>query len=211
MDRSLAVTHTGLGSALLAQGQIEAAEAEFRKAIEVFPNLSIAHSDLGQVLHVRRQPDEALAELRLAVELEPDNWVAQAARAAVLRQVGRRDDAVAQVRQALQLSSEPAAQALLHAQLGALLFDAGDSDGAKAALQRALELDPQVTKSLDQTVSFLLKRASQVGSPDLAQVHLVDACWLVLTAERLAPDAAARSSMMRRIDDELGGRQRCPP
>jgi hypothetical protein len=58
-------------------------------------------------------------------------------------------------------------------------------------------------------MSFI-ERASQSAAPSLANTILIDACWLLVTADHLAPGDADRSAGMQRIDERLAGQPRCP-
>jgi Flp pilus assembly protein TadD len=70
--------HAGLGTALLASGDLARAESELRRAITLDPTSSAAHSNLGYTLQLAKRVPEAIAEYREALHLAPKNaraWI----------------------------------------------------------------------------------------------------------------------------------------
>lgn len=63
--------HNSLGSVQAAQGQLDAAAASFRQAIQMIPALMPAHFNLGNALKDLGQLDEAMACYRHAIGLNP--------------------------------------------------------------------------------------------------------------------------------------------
>jgi tetratricopeptide (TPR) repeat protein len=60
------------GINLYREGKIEAAEASFRQAIEIDPELAQAHANLGTVLANQNKMAEAIPEFEEAVRLKPE-------------------------------------------------------------------------------------------------------------------------------------------
>jgi len=60
------------GISLYGEGKIEAAEAAFRQAIELDPELAQAHANLGTVLANQNKMAEAIPEFEEAVRLKPE-------------------------------------------------------------------------------------------------------------------------------------------
>jgi tetratricopeptide (TPR) repeat protein len=160
------------------------------------------------VLYLHGEFNHALAELHLAVDLDPRNAEFRAGLGSVLRNAGRRDDAVAKFRQAIALESD---QAAYHALFGSLLSDMGQGDAAAAEFQRALGLDPELPGELTDAARMFTGLAAGSASSDFANATLTDACWLVVTSERLAPDDADSRATMQRIDQQMQEQQHCPP
>ena len=67
-----AVEYLQQGINLYQQGKVEAAEAAFRQAIEMEPELAQAHANLGTVLANQNKIAEAIREFEEAVRLRPD-------------------------------------------------------------------------------------------------------------------------------------------
>jgi len=65
--------HNDLGIAYAARGQLDAAIAEFRRALELAPDSAQTHWHLGAALAERGAFDEAEAHLRSSVERDPTN------------------------------------------------------------------------------------------------------------------------------------------
>src|SRR5438034_1375651 len=62
LDSNLAEAHTSLGNALLFNAQLQLAEQEFRRALELNPNYATAHQWLAACLQGQRRFPESLAE-----------------------------------------------------------------------------------------------------------------------------------------------------
>ncbi|MCP5115821.1 MAG: tetratricopeptide repeat protein, partial [bacterium] len=58
----------------LSKGEIEKAEANLRKAVEIYPEYPSAWSTLGRMLRRQRKPAEAKAAYRKAIEADPKSW-----------------------------------------------------------------------------------------------------------------------------------------
>ncbi len=71
--------HNGLGMAHLRRGEYRAAEASFRVAAELTPQVTLVHFNLGRTLEALDREDEALAAYRRVLELHPHSARAHAA------------------------------------------------------------------------------------------------------------------------------------
>ncbi len=191
----------------MQQGRLEDAEAESRITLALDPKIAIAHSTLGQILYVHQRHDDALAELRRAIELDPSNSSLHANLGTALRDLGQDSDAVAEYRKAVAL--DPGSP-IFHALLGVLLSAKAEAGEAATEFHRALELDPRLAGDLSDSADYFMERAAKIGSSDLTNATLIDACWLLVAASRLAP-TQDYSPALRRIDDKLTGPQHCPP
>jgi serine/threonine-protein kinase len=74
-DESLAEAHATLGYISHYDWDWATAEREFRRAIELNPNLALAHAWYANYLVSRRQLSQAVAEVRLAEQLDPFSLV----------------------------------------------------------------------------------------------------------------------------------------
>jgi tetratricopeptide (TPR) repeat protein len=145
---------------------------------------------------------------RRALELNPDSAIIHCSFGTILRDEGQREEAITEYRRATALDP---GQAVFHALLGSLLSEQPDSDEAMAEFRRALELDPDLAGSLYGAASSLMEQASQERSAYKSDANLIDACWLLVTANHLAPANPDFSRAMRDADEKLEDRQHCPP
>ncbi|AWK85853.1 tetratricopeptide repeat protein [Azospirillum thermophilum] len=113
-----------------------------RKAIAAQPDYPDSYTNLGSQLQDLDRLQEADLALRRALRIDPDNADAHTARGLVLSLLGQTGAAEAAHRKAIALR-ETLAEA--HANLGMLLWQASaDAPAARASLDRALELDPDL-------------------------------------------------------------------
>ena len=100
--RDDARVRSNLGALLDKRGLAEAAEAEFRRAVELDDAYAIGHNNLGKVLLERRRFDEARVHFDRATALEPDNRLFAVNRADLLSAVGDRKAAESIYREVLK-------------------------------------------------------------------------------------------------------------
>jgi Flp pilus assembly protein TadD len=174
--------YNGLGMAARAAGDLEAALAHFRRAVEIDPDYAESQNNLGALLAQRGELDAAGRHLSAAVRRAPDHADAYNNLGNVLVKLGRPDDAVVSYRKALELKSRfPEAEM----NLGMTLARLGDVDGALAHYQRAVLLMP------DNAIVHML-----VGRALVAKGRVDDALGSLRHAVSLAPnDADARTEL----------------
>jgi len=115
LDNGLAEGHTTLGTILFRfDWDWVAAEAEFKRAIELNPSYGRAHHDYAWFLVARERFDEAVNEIKRAQELDPLSPLANSDVGWVYLRARRYDDAINQIERTLELAPEFAsAQACL--------------------------------------------------------------------------------------------------
>jgi len=99
-----AETHNGLGYVLAQQGRADEALAEFRKAIEVNPNLTPAYNNLADALAKQGKLEEAEQYYRRSLAEKPSAAVYNAL-GVVLRRLGKMDEAADQFAKAKALDA----------------------------------------------------------------------------------------------------------
>jgi TolB-like protein/DNA-binding winged helix-turn-helix (wHTH) protein/Tfp pilus assembly protein PilF len=105
LDDRLAIGHVRLGVAKLDyEWNWDAAEREFRRAIEVEPGSAGGHSRYGILLMQRGRVNEGLAEVRRALQLDPVAPAMNSDVAMALYMARRFDEAVAQANRAVELA-----------------------------------------------------------------------------------------------------------
>jgi superkiller protein 3 len=195
LDRSIALnpassqTHHELGSVLAGLGELSAAREHLEKAIALGDNQPEVQYDLAQVL--KRLGDSAQAKERLDVYQKLKKAQSDKGQAAGEAEVGdeamKTGDtakAVALYKDALESNPD---EPLLYYKLSRALDKASDFDGEKAALRRALELNPNLAEAQNQ-MGFLAARAGDTGQAEgyfRAAVHVSPSlviAWINLAA-----------------------------
>lgn len=130
-----------LGAALVASGRFEDAVAHLDRALKLQPAMAEALNNRGWALHSLGRNREALESLDKAIEQNAKQPRFHFRRAAVCLALGLFDDALRSVDDLLALRPDDA-QALSNQ--GTLLTLVGRGDEARAALARAIQLEPDV-------------------------------------------------------------------
>lgn len=127
-----------LGHALRAQGQVEPAIEAFERAVALSPGYRLARLNLGITLFNLDQGVEALACFDALLARDPRDAEAMVYAGLSLQLLGRFDEARQHYAQAIEIAPDmPTA----HYYFGVLLNESMDTQGALAALERALQLD----------------------------------------------------------------------
>ena len=153
------------GAELRDEGDLETAETELRKSLELKSDFSETRRIYADVLARQGKHDEAIAAYREVLESEPDNASAFSNMGFLLANQGQTAEAVACYRRALEIDS---GNAVANLNLGAILARGGDDDGAIDHLNRALEAEPD-NISAHRILGLVLIRQGHVG---LAIPHL---------------------------------------
>ena len=122
-----------------ARRDFDAAEAAFRRALDLAPTLESALFDLGTLLYRdREQPEEAIALFHRLLAVAPDHVGVHCALGNAFRVQRRLDQAVLSYRRYLALQPD---SALAHLRLGQALVEAGRTAEGVAHFARSLECD----------------------------------------------------------------------
>jgi tetratricopeptide (TPR) repeat protein len=167
LDDTVSEAHTALGGVLFYFDWNWAdAEREITRAIELNPSSAEAHELYGNFLTAVGRHEAAVAELEVATDLNPSSLITQSSFLAALV-VGRvYDRAIARARAAIEKNAQ---NAFVHAWLGMALMMQGDVDAAIPSLERARQLDDNVT-----TTHFLAMAHAVAGHRGEAE-RLADA------------------------------------
>jgi DNA-binding winged helix-turn-helix (wHTH) protein/TolB-like protein/tetratricopeptide (TPR) repeat protein len=104
IDDGLAEAHALLGFVIFwYDWDWDAAEREFRRALELDPNSADAHYAYADLLSYTGRHEEALAEIKRARELDPLNLRINTIEGALLINAGRADEALARLQKTLEL------------------------------------------------------------------------------------------------------------
>jgi len=138
--------HSGLSTALNAQGRMDEALPHIREAIRLKPRHPELHYNLANTLMALGRTGRAIQSYERALAIEPDHPKAHNNLAVALQQRGGLERAVQHYRKQLAVSPM---DALPRANLGAALFEQGRLQAADEAFGRALELDPNSMTALE--------------------------------------------------------------
>jgi len=97
------VTHYNMGLLLAVTGRLDAAIAEYQRALDRDPSQVDARGNLAIALVRQGKLDRGAKELTTLIQQDPDNASAHTNLGLVLLQQGRREEARAQLREALRL------------------------------------------------------------------------------------------------------------
>lgn len=153
LDPEYSEAFNGLGHVLRDAGDIHGAEAAFRRAVEGLPAFVEARMNLGIVLLARGNAELALIEFSRVLDLCPGNSDAAVNAGSCLHMLRRYAEAHAMYEQAIASAVMP--PVLAHRQLGKLLVEQGDTNGALDQQQRALALAPGMAEVHSEYVSTL--------------------------------------------------------
>ena len=104
IDDGLAEAHTALGHVIFWHDwDWDAAEGQFRRALELDPNSADTHGAYANLLSYTGRHDEAIAEIKRARELDPLNPRTNVVEGVMLINAGRADEALDRLRKTLQL------------------------------------------------------------------------------------------------------------
>ncbi len=106
LDDQLPDAHISLGGTLLYYDyDLNGAEREFKRAIELNPNHAPAHLAYGELLAIFGRPEESIAEMQRGLELDPVSLPANHLYGTSLYSARRYDEAIAQFKKTLELDA----------------------------------------------------------------------------------------------------------
>ena len=141
-DNAPAHYYLGLCYYRLARG--EEAAASLKKTLALEPDAEIAYYWLGVVYYFMGKLHEAVAAYTELLARSPEFIIAHYQRGIAYARLGMRDEAIADLERVLAHNPQ-SAQA--YALLGEVAYGKGDIYRARAALAKAVELDPEDKKS----------------------------------------------------------------
>jgi TolB-like protein/Tfp pilus assembly protein PilF len=138
LDNKLGEAHTSLAFVLdLFDWNWQAAETEYRKALDLSPNYATAHQWYTWHLIVLGRNDEAIAEMRRAENLDPLSLIISSDMADVLLIARRYEQSIQQSRKTMEMDL---GFAVSHYELGQAFVQKGMYREGIAELQRAIAL-----------------------------------------------------------------------
>jgi Flp pilus assembly protein TadD len=168
------LAHCSYGCYLRDLGQLEPAEAQCRRSLEVAPNYVMGYIYLAGILEMESRSDQAISVLQAGLKVRPDFPDARCELAKLLFARNLYQDAEAELQEGLKLDPD---DAQLHLYLGYELARQGNHSGADEQFAAGIRLDPSDPAGHFQ---WALNLAAQHKMPD-AIVHY-------RAALRLQPD-----------------------
>lgn len=158
--------------------QTAKAEAAFREALKLAPNLAAVHRELGKTLLGLQKLDEAAVQLRIAAKIDPSDQAALLALAAALKEQKKLPAAADIARRLLNLSPRHERATIL---LADILLLTGDAEESLQLLTPLAELWPE-----DLKIQYTLASALQkVGRKSEAEEHLKAYAELETASQRI--------------------------
>jgi len=127
------------GNAKYNKGDLDGAEADYSRAIEIDPKHAGAYVNRGNVKSEKGDPDGAIADLNRAIEIDPKFEKAYFNRGVAKGKKGDLDGEIADYSRAIEIDPENAEAYLSR---GNAKSEKGNQDGAVADYSRAIEIDP---------------------------------------------------------------------
>lgn len=148
-------SHSNLGLAYLEAGQMDQAESEFKRSLELFPAAEIAHNNLAGLYLAQGKRQEAEFHFQEALRIKPDYQTARINLGILKREQGYYQEAVTQFRLALLKNEQ---DPVISKNLGNALLRSGQPAEALPYLEKALLHSPQdleVYLDIGETFSLL--------------------------------------------------------
>ena len=149
--------HINLGNAFLQDGRAFEALEQYKRALEIQPELAETHYNAGIVLHALGDYLQAIEFYEQAIELDPDHAKAHNNLGRSLAKLGRYAEAKVHYRRALALKPD---HAPAHQNLGTVLADEGRTDEAITHYRAALRVQPNL-KEAHAALGFALASQSK--------------------------------------------------
>ncbi|MBC3919095.1 tetratricopeptide repeat protein [Undibacterium sp. CY18W] len=184
---------------LMAQGQADAAEAAFRQALLLEPDLAEAHANLAWLLAQQGRYVQAEPAYQQALHLAPDNLHIALNFAVMLAAQKRLAEAEQQYRQIL---AQDADHVPALSNLGVLLASMQRDDEAEACYRQALVLAPDYRKAAFNLAYLLLRQ----GRYDEGWHMLEARDGLEMLQNLLQDHLPAVPSVQRWLGQDLGGK-----
>jgi adenylate cyclase len=142
LDPADAEAHSTLGVVLWMRGDHEGAVAEARQALAISPNLAFAHALLGATLIFSGQPREGIVAIQTSIRLDPHDPMLPSRLNHVALGFyfcGEYETAVGVAKEAIRSNPD---YPLTYRWLAAALGQIGQTEEAKRALEKAVEIAP---------------------------------------------------------------------
>ena len=155
----------GLGLFYSGRERPAAAEAAYRRGIELDPNYVPNHANLAELLRERGEEERSRRVLEAGIDATGDPALVHALGLALVR-AGENEAALTQLERAADLAPAVARYAYVHA---VALRESADPAGAIPVLQNALSRHPRDTEILHALITFLRDDGDVAGALHFAE------------------------------------------
>lgn len=153
-------------NSLYNQGNLKAAEENFRKFLKKFPEDAFGHFQLGNVLFYEKNPEEAIKEYREAIRLKPQYALAYNAVGMVYASQSHWEEAMTEYQKALEINPNYG-DALTNYAL--VLWQTNKKDKAVSSLEKALAIfKSQNRNEKANQVQQILQKIKTSDAPNLS-------------------------------------------
>lgn len=142
------LAHYNLAGIYVKLGDYERALSECDLALRADPSFARAHVRKGFIHFTNKRYSEAIDAYQTALRIDPDYAMANNNLGLAYQAMGRTDEARRAFLKVLELNNDDLASAYAHNNLGNLLRQQGDFDGAIRQYQAALRLKPDYAIAL---------------------------------------------------------------
>jgi serine/threonine-protein kinase len=185
-----------LGQILARRGDIEGGLRQIERALALRPGYWENHGAKGVVYLLGGRFDEAIAAFRRVTELQPDTAWGYQLLGATLQNAGRLDEALDSYEQALAVTPT----AGTWSNIATIHYQAGRSEAAVAAFQRAVDLrpnDPVLRRNLGDALQ-------RTGATRKARAEYEHALTLTERALEINPADARTTAVHALLEAKLG-------
>jgi tetratricopeptide (TPR) repeat protein len=133
------MAHNNLGTVLMSQGKLDAAEEHFEKAIEINPDFEIPYLNIGKLAYKKGNVEKARLYYNKAIVIRPNNYGAYLALGNLQFREGEYQDAWRFYSEAIRINPD---SAFPYNGMGGVLTKIGRLEEAVAMFVKALEIDP---------------------------------------------------------------------
>lgn len=167
-----AQAHYQVGNAYLSMRKYSQALANYRRAVELSPDLAAAYNNMGEALGHLNEPQAALEAFRKAITLDPQQATAYYNMGVILDLLHRSRESQAALRRAVRLKPD---YALAYDALAVALTRANRASEAVAYHQKAISLNPRdALFRLNLAISYLIIGYRQGALEQYEQVKQLD-------------------------------------
>jgi len=150
------------------EGDLDAAMAAFREAVEIDPGFAPAYTGIATVAIEQGDYGQAAAAAEKAVELDPENFRALQLRYDAYRNLG--DDAKADAAaEALKEAGDISEVTARTFKEGVDAYRAGDPETAKARFRQALDLDPELVAAYSNLAQIYMREGDATRAAAMAE------------------------------------------